>query len=164
MFDEIQQIVDEVADDPQRPAVLEHERHSLIAYSAHAHTDPVRQQALLLRQTPSEAIAWVTEHGLLEAEGPLRIEANPRIGAEARVCTPIRDADRLRGFLSALDPDETLGDDGLERLGSAAETLRHLLHDLRVAQEMPLARELELVETLISGLRPTATKCCFAPS
>jgi hypothetical protein len=80
MFDEIQQIVDEVADDLRRPVVLEDERHSLIAHSAHAHTDPVRQQALLLRQTPEAAISWVTEHGLLEASGPVRIAANPVAG------------------------------------------------------------------------------------
>jgi hypothetical protein len=150
VFEEIQQIVDEIADDLRRPVVLEDERHALIAHSAHAHTDPVRQQALLLRQTPPEAIAWVTEHGLLDAQGPLRIRANPRLGAESRVCTPIREDGRLRGFLSVLDPKETLNDEELMQLGQAAETLRQLLHELRVAQEMPLARERELVDTLIA--------------
>lgn len=148
--EEIQQIVDEVAHDLRRGIVLEDDQHSLIAYSAHAHTDSIRQQALLLRQTPENAIAWVTEQGLLDATEPLRISANPRLKAESRVCTPIRDEGRLRGFLSVLDPDETLSGADLTRCAEAAEALRHLLHDLRAAQEMPPARERELVDRLIA--------------
>jgi hypothetical protein len=60
---------------------------------------------------------WVTQHGLLDAQGPLRIGANPRLGAESRVCTPIRDEGRLSGFLSVLDPDETLTEDDLRSAG-----------------------------------------------
>jgi hypothetical protein len=162
VLEEIQQIVDEVADDLHRGVVLEDDRHSLIAYSAHAHTDPIRQQALLLRQTPEDAIAWVTEQGLLDATGPLRISANPRLSAESRVCTPIRDEGRLRGFLSVLDPGETLSGDDLNRCAEAAEALRHLLHDLRAAQEMPLARERELVDLLISRPDPEARTAAHA--
>jgi hypothetical protein len=41
--------------------------------TAHAHADPVCRQALLLTQTPAGAIEWVSERGLLDAQGPRRI-------------------------------------------------------------------------------------------
>ena len=153
---DIQQIVDEVAEDLGRPVVLEDERHALIAHSAHRHSDPIRQQALLLRQTSAEAITWVTREGLLDADGPLRIPPNPALDAESRICTPIRDGGTLRGFLSVLDPGQTLRDPDLARCGEAANALAEALHHLRVAQETPFARERELVETLLAGPDPTA--------
>jgi PucR-like helix-turn-helix protein/diguanylate cyclase with GGDEF domain len=156
VLDDVQQIVDEVAEDLGRPVVLEDERHSLIAHSAHAHSDAVREKALLFRQTPPEAIAWVTGEGLLEAEGPLRIPPNPALKAESRVCTPIRDLGKLRGFLSVLDPEQTLSERDLARCSEAATALAEVLHDLRVAQEAPFARERELVETLLTSPDPTA--------
>jgi PucR C-terminal helix-turn-helix domain/GGDEF-like domain len=151
VLEDIQQIVDEVAIDLGRPVVVEDERHSLIAHSAHAHSDPVRQKALLLRQTPPEAIAWVTSVGLLDAEGPIRIPANPQLKAASRVCTPIRDSGRVVGFLSVLDPDEALDADGLSRCAEASQALAPALHDLRLAQQVSFPRERELVESLILG-------------
>jgi hypothetical protein len=151
VLEDIQQIVDEVAVDLGRPVVVEDERHSLIAHSAHEQSDAVRHKALVLRQTPPEAIAWVTSMGLLDAEGPIRIPANPRLEAASRVCAPIRDHGRLVGFLSVLDPDEELDTGDLSRCAEAAQTLAPALHDLRLAQQASFPRERELVESLILG-------------
>jgi hypothetical protein len=156
VLEDIQQIVDEVAEDLGRPVVLEDERHALIAHSPHAHSDAVRQKALFLRQTPPEAIAWVTREGLLEADGPLRIGPNAELGADSRVCTPVRDQGKLRGFLSVLDPDGSLDDSHIVRCAQAAEALARELHSLRIAQDAPFARERELIETLLSSSDATA--------
>jgi hypothetical protein len=155
VLEDIQQIVDEVAIDLGRPVVVEDERHSLIAHSAHTHSDAVREKALLLRQTPPEAIAWVTSAGLLDAEGPIRIPANPRLKAASRVCTPIRDNGRVVGFLSVLDPEEELDTGGLTRCAEAAHALAPALHDHRLAQQASFPRERELVESLIVSSNST---------
>ncbi|HWT23670.1 MAG TPA: hypothetical protein VN213_09200, partial [Solirubrobacteraceae bacterium] len=110
MLPEIQELVDDLADDLDRAVVVEDERHALIAHSPHRrHVDTVRERSVFLRQTPAEMIEWVTRQGLREAEGPLRLPPNPELGAESRVSVPIRTDGVLIGFVTVLDAPQTLG-------------------------------------------------------
>ena len=104
MFQEIQEIVDDLAEDLDRAVVVEDEHHALIAHSPHRRqVDAIRERSVFMRQTPAEMIEWVATQGLRESEGPLRLPANPALGAESRICVPLRADGVLIGILAVLD-------------------------------------------------------------
>ena len=152
MFQEIQEIVDDLAEDLDRAVVVEDEHHALIAHSPHRRqVDAIRERSVFMRQTPAEMIEWVATQGLRESDGPLRLPANPALGAESRICVPLRADGVLIGILAVLDGQQTLGPDAVERCRAAAAVLAQLLEDLRLLNQAGAARERELVDALLSA-------------
>src|SRR5262245_27643185 len=116
MADEVSVIVDELAAELDRSIVVEDSRMRLIAFSPHrGQFDPIRERSVFTRETPGEAITWLSDLGVFEATVPMRIAANPEIGSAARVMAPIRFDGNLVGFLAVLDPDATLNEAQIER-------------------------------------------------
>jgi sugar diacid utilization regulator len=153
--EEVRAIVDEFAEELDRSIVVEDSRMRLIAFSPHlGQIDPIRERSLLTRETPGEAIRWLSDLGIFESTTPTRVAARPEIGAEARVMSPIRWQENLVGFLAILDPDSSLTDAELERCQATSERLALLLHRMVLLHQGVRPRERELVDMLLTAEEP----------
>jgi len=151
VFHDIQEIVDDLASYLGRSVVVEDERHALVAHSAHRQpVDAIREQSVILRQTPAEMIEWVTTLGLRDCAEPMRLPPNPELGAQSRLCVPIREEGRLRGFVAVLDPEQSLSEADVSYCREVADLVRRHLYGAGLAQQAQIARERELVELLLS--------------
>src|SRR5262249_52377862 len=153
--DEIGDIVDALADELDRSIVVEDSRMRLIAFSPHrGKFDPIRERSVFTRETPAEAIEWLSELGVFESRVPMRIAARPEIGAEARVMAPIRHHDNLVGFLAVLDPDAALNEAQVERCHETTQRLGEILQRMLLLQQGVTPRERELVDALLFAEPP----------
>ncbi|HJZ38225.1 MAG TPA: hypothetical protein VJ204_18295, partial [Solirubrobacterales bacterium] len=149
---DVQRFAEQLAEDLERSVVVEDRQHALIAHSPQSgEVDSVRARTVITRQTPQEAIEWVTAEGLLSSTVPVRIAANPELGAVSRVATSIRSDGSIIGFLSVLDPAATLPAEGFDRCRDAAEILSVLLQEMWLAREQGNAREGHSVRALLLG-------------
>jgi sugar diacid utilization regulator len=80
----------------------------------------------------------------------VRLPANPEIGAEARVCIPLRARDVLLGFMFIVDPDETLGAAELAQAEEAAQAAAQVLYRERRLRELERERERWLLTHLLA--------------
>lgn len=134
--EEIQPVVDALANRLGRSVAVDDPSIRLIAASRHfGDEDKARVRSVLDRTVPSEAMRWLLGHGIADQTGPARLPANPELGAEARVCVPVRCNGLLLGFLWLIDPHQELGRDALDAAVDAADTIgvalyrRMLLHE-----------------------------------
>ncbi len=157
MADEVRLIVDELAEELDRSIVVEDSRMRLIAFSPHrGKFDPIRERSVFTRETPTEAIAWLSGLGVFESTIPMRIAGRPDIGAHARVMAPIRHQENLVGFLAVLDPDGDLDEAQVERCHETSQRLAELLQRMLLLRQGVSARERELVDTLLLAEQPAA--------
>ena len=151
----LQIIVDSLAADIGRDVAIDDRQIRWLVHSPHdEEPDEARMRSILSRRVSAEALEWAFSFGIEEAEGPVRLPANPDIGAEARVCIPLRARDVLLGFMFIVDPEETLGAPQLAQAEEAAESAAHVLYRERRLRELERERERWLVTHLL-GDDPT---------
>ncbi len=122
----LQIIVDSLAADIGRDVAVDDRQIRWLVHSPHhEEPDPARMRSILTRRVSDEALEWAFSFGIEEAEGPVRLPANPEIGAEARVCIPLRARDVLLGFMFIVDAEETLGAAELAQAEEAANAAAH---------------------------------------
>ena len=125
MADAIQQIVDRIAHELRRPALVEDRSERLIAYSTHAEPmDEVRGYTIMHRRAAPQVIAWVNGRGIPAARSPMRVPGNPELGMLPRMCFPIRDHGNLLGYLWFVEPGEPMSAQDTARAAHAAAELR----------------------------------------
>ena len=151
MSSNLQRIVDGLAHNTKR-AVAVHDRPGrLLAYSAHQpDVDDIRKQSILTRKGPSRGLAWARTFGIEEATAPVRIPANQALGMDARICAPIRSEGKLLGYVWLLDRDESLEEEQLRTVGSAAEAAALAIRQQQLMEELERGRERELLRDLLS--------------
>ena len=108
-------------------------------------------RSILSRRISDDALKWAFSFGIEEAEGPVRLPANAEIGAEARVCIPLRARGVLLGFMFIVDPDESLGPAQLAQAEEAAGEAAHVLYRERRLRELERERERWLLTHLLTG-------------
>ncbi|HET6509672.1 MAG TPA: helix-turn-helix domain-containing protein [Baekduia sp.] len=114
-MNEIQTLVDSLAQRLQRPVGVDDRRFCAIAYSSHTHeVDSVRRTSILGRQAPEAVTRWLEGLGLMDARDVVHVPANPEFEMVRRVSIPVRFHDRLLGFLWLLEDDAPLTEDELE--------------------------------------------------
>jgi sugar diacid utilization regulator len=147
----LQIIVDSLAADIERDVAVDDRQIRWLVHSPHEERpDPARLRSILSRRVSDEALQWAFSFGIEEAEGPVRLPANPEIGAEARVCIPLRARDVLLGFMFIVDPDETLGAAQLAQAEEAAQAAAQVLYRERRLRELERERERWLLTHLLA--------------
>jgi sugar diacid utilization regulator len=146
----LQIIVDSLAADIGRDVAVDDRQIRWLVHSPHDETpDPARMRSILSRRVSEEALRWAFSFGIEDAKGPVRLPANPELGAEARVCIPLRARDVLLGFMFIVDPGETLGEAQLAQAEEAAAAAAHVLYRERRLRELERERERWLLTHLL---------------
>lgn len=120
----VQRIVDRVAAEVRRPAVVLDSADRLVAYSAH--TDPVdevRSRTILYRRAVPEVIEWLHRIGFDDLRSPTRLPANPALGMLPRVCFPLCRAGAPIGCLTFVEPGEPMTVEDIVRADRGATAL-----------------------------------------
>jgi sugar diacid utilization regulator len=146
----LQIIVDSLAADIGRDVAVDDRRIRWLVHSPHHdEPDPARMRSILTRRVSEEALEWAFSFGIEEAQGPVRLPANPEIGAEARVCIPLRARDVLLGFMFIVDAEETLAAAELAQAEDAANEAAQVLYRERRLRELERERERWLLTHLL---------------
>jgi hypothetical protein len=147
----VQHLVDRLATRLGRPAVLEDRFFRLITYSAHeGPVDAVREASILRRHASAEVSRWLSDVGICEARGPVRIAGNAELHMLPRVCFPIRHRGVLLGYLWFIDAEQSLSPAQVNWCTDRAGELGVLLHRESVAGQMSSERVAEAVRALLS--------------
>ena len=147
----LQMIVDALAADIGRDVAVDDRQIRWLVHSPHEEPpDAARMRSILTRRIPEEALQWAFSFGIEDAEGPVRLPANPDIGAEARVCIPLRARGVLLGFMFIVDADGTLDGAPLAQAEAAAAEAAQVLYRERRLRELERERERWLLTHLLS--------------
>ncbi len=140
----MQELADALAERLGTPVAIEDRRYRMLAYSAHAQApDPVRLASILTREAPAALAAWLDEHGLPDADGPVRLAPPSALGMGPRVAVPI--PGRL-GYVWLVD-DGGVGEAELTAAGETAAAAAEAIRARRAAERT----ELVLVAELLRG-------------
>lgn len=141
-MNEVQILVDSLAQRLQRPVGVDDRRFRAIAYSSHAdEIDTVRRTSILGRQAPEAVARWLESLGLMQARDIVHVPANAELGMVRRVCIPVRFHDRLLGFLWLVEDDAPLTEDELAQCRRVGAELAQELY--RERQQTNEERRLE---------------------
>lgn len=137
----VQRIVDRVADDVRRPAVVLDNADRLVAYSAHTGpSDDVRSRTILRRRAVPEVTEWLRRIGFGELRSPTRLPGNPTLGMLPRVCFPLWQAGNPLGCLTFVESDEPMSVEDIVRASQGATELAVELCREATAGEPPSVR------------------------
>jgi PucR C-terminal helix-turn-helix domain/GGDEF-like domain len=162
MQGELQRIIDAVAAQVGRPALLEDRRHRVVVYSEHTGLmDHVRLASILRRDTTPEVLAWFGKAGITDAREPVRTPGCPDLDLLPRVCVPIRHHDLLLGFVWFIDAEGTMPDVDLDAAGLMAE-LTLALYRENLLGELASRRESEAARSLLADSAETRDKAVQA--
>jgi len=140
----MQELADALAERLGAPVAIEDRRYRMLAYSAHEQApDRVRLASILTREAPSDLAAWLDDHGLPDAEGPMRLVPPPELGMGPRVAVPI--PGRL-GYVWLVD-DGRMGEEELAAASATAAKAAAAIRDRREAERTERA----LVDALLAG-------------
>jgi sugar diacid utilization regulator len=146
----LQTIVDSLAADIQRDVAIDDRQIRWIVHSPHyGEPDAARLESILAHRSSDAAAEWAFSFGIEQAQGPVRLPANPQIGARPRLCIPLRSHDVLLGFLFIVDPDESLSDAQVEQAQAAAGEAAGVLYRERRLRELERGRERWLLMHLL---------------
>ena len=146
----LQTIVDSLAADIRRDVAIDDRQIRWIVHSPHfGEPDAARLQSILERRVSDDAARWAFSFGIEQAEGPVRLPANEQIGAQSRLCIPLRSRDVLLGFLFIVDPDKSLSEKEIEQAQAAAGAAAKVLYRERRMRELERGRERWLLMHLL---------------
>ncbi|KUO18065.1 helix-turn-helix domain-containing protein [Streptomyces dysideae] len=149
--DEIQQIVDGLAERLGRSVAVDDPTLRLIVASRHfGDEDASRVQVVMLRQLDRRITEWVLDHGIADFKGPGYVPGNPEVGSSRRLCVPLRCHGLLVGYLWLIDDDETLSKEEIDDAESAAEAVATALYRRELLNQRERSRRQELVWALVS--------------
>lgn len=151
MRDELQQLVDWIAERVGRPALVEDRRQRVVTYSAQAEPlDEVRRSSILRRSTTPEVVAFFAGFDISRSRVPVRTSAAPSLGLLPRVCVPVWHSDLLLGFVWFVDsPPMPAGE--VDRVVSLAGDLALALYRVNLLGELAARRESDAVRGLLAA-------------
>jgi PucR C-terminal helix-turn-helix domain/GGDEF-like domain len=159
MRDELQLLVDRIADRMGRPVLVEDRRQRVVCYSAQAEPlDDVRRNSILRRSTTPEVIAFFARFEITRARHPVRTPAEPALGLLARVCVPVWHSDLLLGFVWFVDSPRLTATE-VDRAVALSEDLSLALYRVNLLGELTARREADAVRGLLAddpGVRADA--------
>jgi len=148
----LQTIVDSLAADIRRDVAIDDRQIRWIVHSPHfGEPDAARLQSILERRVSEDAVRWAFSFGIEQAEGPVRLPADERIGAQPRLCIPLRSHGVLLGFLFIVDADESLSEHQVEQAQAAAGAAAAVLYRERRLRELERGRERWLLMHLLDA-------------
>lgn len=151
MASELQRIVDALGSRLQRAIAIDDPRMRLQVYSPHyGPVDETRLGSILHREAPAHAAAWVLKQGIADVPDVVRLPINQDLELLPRVCAPIRYQGVLLGYLWLIDAEESLSDEELEEVISAANAAGLVMYREQLLNELERGRERELLRDLLS--------------
>lgn len=148
--DELQAIVDELAERLERSVAIDDPGIRLLAASRHfGDEDPVRIGSVLNRTVPPEVVELVRLHGVAQWTAPGMIDLGIR-DAAPRLCTPVRCHGQLLGYLWLLDRAGTLDDADVAAAAEAADRAGTVLYRRLLVRQRSQARHEAILRDLVS--------------
>ncbi len=149
---DLQDIVDDLAEQLGRPVTIDDRHGRLLVHSAHsADTDPMRQRSILSRRVSDELVEWTRARGVDRTEGPTHVPGDPELGFTGRFFVPLRSQGLLLGYLSVIDATGTIGDRESAVYADAAATAASFLYRQRLLHDAEWAHEQTLVRDVLFG-------------
>lgn len=156
---ELQVLVDRLADTLKRPAMVDDARWRAVAYSAvDERVDEVRLRSILQRQAPDDAITWACGLGVDAATTPVRMPANPGLGADPRLLINLRRDQMFLGRLVMVDHDADITDNEVREADRGAGEIAHLLHQQRMIEGGARERERTILRDLLGDYPEPRTR------
>ncbi|GHF67884.1 sugar diacid utilization regulator [Amycolatopsis bartoniae] len=150
MSNELQHLVDALAQRLRQPVAIDDTAFRLLAYSGHGEdVDDMRKAVVLTREVPPEGLAWLQGFALSKAAQPVRLPANPALQTDPRIAIPVRCQGMHFGCLWLIE-HEPIADTELAVAVSFAGQAGELLFRERILSELQNARAGELLRDLVS--------------
>lgn len=148
--DELQAIVDELAERLERSVAIDDPGIRLLAASRHfGDEDPVRIGSVLNRTVPPEVVERVRTHGVAKWTEPSMLDLGIP-DATPRLCAPVRCQGQLLGYLWLLDRAGTLSDAEVASAGEAADRAGTVLYRRLLVRQRSQARHEAILRDLVS--------------
>ncbi|MGW7682961.1 PucR family transcriptional regulator [Kribbella sp. NPDC054772] len=148
--DELQAIVDQLAERLERSVAIDDPGIRLLAASRHfGDEDRLRIGSVLNRTVPPEVVELIRAHGVSQWTKPGRLDLGIP-DASPRLCTPIRCQGQLLGYLWLLDRIGTLGDAEMAAAGEAADRAGTVLYRRLLVRQRSQARHEAILRDLVS--------------
>ena len=152
MTSEIQRIIDTIAAQLQRSAVLFDTDFQIQAFSPHFDpVDDIGLASIVHRKVDHRAVNWISQHGVAEARRAVRVPGDREIGLLPRVCAPVRCREVHLGYLWLVDADERLTDADLELVNKAADCAGVVFDREQLLTEWERTRERALLPKLLAA-------------
>ena len=118
----LQELVEDLAQQLNAPAVIEDDELRMVAYSPHGVLiDDIRRDSILVKHAPAAVAGWLRRFGLEAAAGPVRIPGDQDRGILGRLCVPVNYRGARLGYLWLIDDDERLGSTQVRTAAHAAD-------------------------------------------
>jgi GAF domain-containing protein len=118
----LQELVEDLAQQLNAPALIEDDELRMVAYSPHGVLiDDIRRDSILVKHAPAAVSGWLLRFGLEAAAGPVRIPGDQGRGILGRLCVPVGYRGARLGYLWLIDDDERLGSTQVRTAAHAAD-------------------------------------------
>src|ERR1700733_13817938 len=145
-----QALVDRLSAFLERPVLLDDPMLRPVAYSRQwGEIDRVRSESILSRGASLAVRRALVTQGIANAAGVIRTQAVPEIGMAERVCAPVRNGQRLLGYIWLLDPHKEIDAAALARVSA---TVRKVAEALEERPPDRVADQSAVLERLCSPL------------
>ncbi|MEU1790060.1 helix-turn-helix domain-containing protein [Streptomyces sparsogenes] len=148
--DELQALVEKLAEELRRSVVLDDPLVRFICSSRHfGDEDPVRIRSLLQGRADGEVIRYVLDQGVAQWPRPGFIEGRDDLGLLTRYCVPLRVRGHLLGLLMVVSPDKTLTARETDAIAQASPAIAAQMYAEHLAAEEKESGTRELLLALI---------------
>jgi hypothetical protein len=151
---DLDEVVEILGADIERPVVLYDAALRLLAFSTHeSDVDEARRAVILSRRASARATEMINASGASRSREPVRIPVDHATGTPGRVAYTVRWRDQVVGYLVYVDehPDEPLPQYHAQVLYAVGEQLSQLLHDREQVRRQQEEQVLGLVRQLTSA-------------
>jgi PucR C-terminal helix-turn-helix domain/GGDEF-like domain len=151
---DLDEVVEILGADIERPVVLYDAALRLLAFSTHeSDVDEARRAVILSRRASARATEMINASGASRSREPVRIPVDQVTGTPGRVVYAVRWRDQIVGYLVYVDehPNEPLPQYHAQVLYAFGEHLSQLLHDREQVRRQEEEQVLDLLRQLISA-------------
>ena len=135
--DTLQELVEDLAQQVNAPAVIEDDELRMVAYSPHGVLiDDIRRDSILVKHAPATVSDWFPRFGLQDADGPVRIPGDHARGILGRLCVPVSYRGTRLGYLWLIDDDQRLGSTQVRTAARAADQAGLLMFGNMLGERM----------------------------
>ncbi|WP_028938100.1 PucR family transcriptional regulator [Pseudonocardia spinosispora] len=150
--DELQPIVDDLANRLHRSVAIDDPSIRLLAASRHfGDEDVIRVRSVLDRAVDPELTERVLAQGITRWVSPGRVDVGPEAGVKPRLCVPVRCNDLLLGFLWLIDTAGNLSDEDIAAAAEAATRAGVVLYRRLLVRERLRGRQEAILRELVSS-------------
>ena len=150
---ELQELVDDLAEQIGRSVVLDDRRLGLVAYCVRPDdVDAARVEAILHRRIPAPVAEWLGTDRLETATRPVFFPGRPQLQLKPRLCVPVVHDGRPVGFIWLIaEPGDDLSRQHMAVIREAVARTAEIMNRGQAAVQRAAAHEHEMVLDIVSG-------------